>query len=79
MGTIEYVGETWIPKSRWCVHKSRGGQFYKRQDVFMNIVASFPNKKLSFKYQCDLQTEYGFINDREKLIKNHTNKKPISL
>ena len=71
MGTVEYVGETINPKNRFQSHKcsriSNGsGKFYKRSDVFMNIVCEFDNRKDAYDYQCKLQKEYGFKSDREK-------------
>jgi predicted GIY-YIG superfamily endonuclease len=77
MGTIEYVGETTMPKRRFYSHtkiapkKGLGaGKFYKRLDVFMNIVSEFDNKKDAFDYQCNLQLEYGIDTDRVVLKRN---------
>lgn len=70
MGTIEYVGETTNPKNRFQSHKFKGNKFYKRADITMNIVNEFPTKKEAWKHQCELQTEYGLISDRETIINN---------
>jgi predicted GIY-YIG superfamily endonuclease len=71
MGTIEYVGETTMPKRRLWNHTSNGngsgsGRFNNRSDIFMNIVAEFDNRKDAFNYQCKLQYEYGFETDADK-------------
>lgn len=66
LGTIEYVGETKRPKERFRCHKNNRGRFYKRCDVFMNIVCEFEKKNDAFNYQCVLQSEYGFITDSKK-------------
>ena len=75
LGSLEYVGETCNPKVRMYHHTkikpivgSGCGKFYGRSDIFMHLVKEFDNKKDSFRYQCQLQQEYGMITDREKLI-----------
>jgi predicted GIY-YIG superfamily endonuclease len=77
MGTVEYVGETTMPKRRFYSHikiapkKGIGaGKFYKRSDVFMNIVCEFDNRKDAYNYQCELQSEYGIDTDRIILKRN---------
>ena len=74
LGTIEYIGESKNPKKRFMCHKSinksgSNGKFNGRQDIFMNIVKEFNNKKDAFNYQCELQKQYGFESDAEKLSK----------
>ena len=77
MGTVEYVGETTMPKRRFYSHtkiapkKGLGaGKFYNRSDIFMNIVCEFDNRKDAFEYQCDLQYQYGLETDKVKLKRN---------
>jgi predicted GIY-YIG superfamily endonuclease len=67
MGTIEYVGETATPKRRWHDHHKPSGRFGNRSDVFMSIVCEFDNRKEAFNYQCELQEQYGFETDFNKL------------
>ena len=73
MGTVEYVGETTNPKSRWYNHTrntntSGSGKFANRCDILMNIVKEFDNKCESLNYEEELQKEYGFKTDRSKRI-----------
>ena len=65
MGTVEHVGETTMPKQRWYNHKGVNGKFYKRADVFMNIINEFDNRKDAYEHQCILQKEYNLITDKE--------------
>ena len=74
MGTVEYVGETTNPKSRFSNHKTKsnkvrggGGKFKNRADIFFNIVKEFDTKEEAYDYQCKLQKEYGFETDLEKM------------
>ena len=74
LGTIEYVGETSRPLERFQNHirhkpnPNNGiGKFYGRMDITMNIVKEFDNKTEAYRFQCQLQKEYGFITDSEKL------------
>jgi predicted GIY-YIG superfamily endonuclease len=71
MGTVEYVGETIEPNKRLYNHKCNSGKFSNRNDIFMNIVKEFDNRKEAWYYQCELQNEYGLISDRDKNIKNN--------
>ncbi len=78
LGTVEYVGETSNPEKRLKNHflKTRGngyGSFGYRQDIVFNIVAEFDNKKDAFNFQCDLQKQYGFETDLEKMQKHIKN------
>lgn len=67
MGTIEYVGETANPELRFFHHtKSRNGKFKDRQDLIMNIVAEFDNRKDAYAHQCKLQNQYGWESDLDK-------------
>ncbi len=63
-GTIEYVGETIRPKIRMYDHikrkpYGRNGKFYGRQDLIMNIVATFDNKKDARELEGKLKLDYG--------------------
>jgi len=69
MGTIEYVGETMNPKRRFCDHKCLSGKFANRNDIFMNVVCEFNNRRDAWDYQCELQSEYGFESEHEMRIK----------
>ncbi len=76
MGTVEYVGETINPKRRFYEHTKtkpspQTGKFYGRNDIFMNIVKEFDNKKEAWSYQCILQSQYGFKSERLQNIKNN--------
>ena len=68
MGTVEYVGETIVPKQRFKHH--RFNKFKKRQDLVYNIVAEFDNRQDAFEFQCKLQSEYGIETDYNKLRNN---------
>jgi predicted GIY-YIG superfamily endonuclease len=63
-GTIEYVGETTIPKIRMNKHTKTkpgfgNGKFYGRQDLVMNIVAVFDNRKDARELEGKLKLDYG--------------------
>ena len=66
MGTIEYVGESINAIERFKQHKL--GKFYKRPDVFLNIVAEFNNRKDAYEYQCELQKKYGLEKTLKELL-----------
>ena len=77
MGTVEYVGESTNPEQRFNTHTKRKsvlkkdgkpngfGKFYKRIDIFMNIVKEFDNKTDAWFFQCKLQKEWGLKSDSE--------------
>jgi predicted GIY-YIG superfamily endonuclease len=67
-GTIEYVGETYRPTYRMKQHtiykyqyanNGGNGKFYGRQDLIMNIVAVFDNRKEARELEGRLKLEYG--------------------
>jgi predicted GIY-YIG superfamily endonuclease len=63
-GTIEYVGETYRPKGRMydhtkCKPSGRNGKFYGRQDLVMNIVSVFDNRKDARELEGKLKLDYG--------------------
>ncbi len=75
MGTVEYVGESINPKRRLYQHTKEKpspvggkGRFYGRDDIFINIVKEFDNKKDAWNYQCELQNQYGLFSDRQLQI-----------
>jgi hypothetical protein len=82
LGTVEYVGESHKPKYRFRQHikkkpfgkdgkKHSGlGKFYGRQDIIMNIVKEFSDRKDAWEFQCELQKVYGLLTDRQKLSFN---------
>lgn len=68
MGTVEYVGQTYRPKTRMYGHTkvkpsinnlNREGKFYGRQDLIMNIVAEFDDKKDALELEGMLKLSYG--------------------
>lgn len=67
MGTVEYVGETKQPKRRMYDHtqikpiyKSGAfGTFYGRQDLIMNIVTSFADRKEARELEGKLKLMHG--------------------
>jgi predicted GIY-YIG superfamily endonuclease len=69
LGTIEYVGETYDIEQRFQNHISKSGKFYGRNDIIINQVAEFDNRKDAFNYQCELQKQYGFETDFEKNLR----------
>jgi hypothetical protein len=73
LGCVEWVGKTDNPKRRFRQHtcwlpsdKNRNGLFYNRQDVFMNIVKEFEDKKEALRFEFSLQEEWGFIPENLK-------------
>jgi len=63
-GTVEYVGETIDPKRRMHQHIKEKpnpgvGTFYGRQDLIMNIVAAFTDRKQAMIYEGTLKNEYN--------------------
>lgn len=78
MGTVEWVGETYRPEYRMCQHikwKSSNGKFYGRQDLIMNIVAEFNNRKEARNLEGQLKLEYGLEwTERTSLKHIHSNK-----
>ncbi len=80
LGTIEYVGETSNPKRRLYEHTKKkpltsgSGTFFGRNDIIMNIVKEFDNRKDAYDYQCKLQKEYGLISDFDVFNKNFNNR-----
>jgi len=71
LGTVEHVGETVNPKCRLKCHKCKAGKFYGRQDIQMNVVKEFDNRKEAYVYQCQLQKHYGLKTDREIMSEAH--------
>jgi predicted GIY-YIG superfamily endonuclease len=62
--TVEYVGHTYRPKHRFYQHtklksSSGHGKFYGRQDLIMNIVKTFDNKKDARLFEGELKLSYG--------------------
>jgi predicted GIY-YIG superfamily endonuclease len=65
-GTIEYVGETSLPKIRLYDHTRRKpngtstrGLFYGRQDLIMNIVQEFDDRRDARKFETELKIING--------------------
>jgi predicted GIY-YIG superfamily endonuclease len=65
-GTVEYVGETIRPERRFIEHTKYKyensnvfGKFYKRQDIFMNIVETFEDRKDARELEKILKNKYG--------------------
>ena len=74
-GTVEYVGETIRPNIRMNEHTNRkpgfgNGKFYGRQDLVMNIVAVFDDRKKALELEENLKKDYGMeITERTRGIK----------
>ena len=73
LGTVEYVGQTNNPKERFRYHtrvkpriNSRYGKFYKRLDLSMHVVASYPTRAEAKRAEEELQLFWGFPTDRSK-------------
>jgi len=80
---IEYVGESKNPQQRFDDHTKRKfrpgramGKFYGREDLTLNVVAEFNTRKEAYAYQCELQTKYFGINEREIAAANGIKGKP---
>ena len=65
-GTVEYVGETYRPNVRFNEHikhkplsSSGKGKFYSRQDIIMNLVQEFDNRKDARKFETELKIING--------------------
>lgn len=66
-GSVEYVGETTKPKYRLYQHTKtkpiegcKGfGRFYGRQDIIMNIVQEFDNRRDALKLETELKIIHG--------------------
>lgn len=83
-GTIEDVGETYRPEFRMNQHtRIKGhchGKYYGRQDLIMNIVAEFDNRKDARKLETELKLSYGLQRtERDRDIKNLNNPPKITL
>ena len=64
MGSVEYVGETLNPKNRLyqhtkCKPSPGNGKYYGRQDLIMNIVEEFANRKDALRLETELKSLYG--------------------
>jgi hypothetical protein len=73
LGTVEYVGQTKDPSYRLLQHKSKPnrnqtghGKFYKRLDISMHVIASYPTRKEARKVEEELQIFWGLPTDRSK-------------
>jgi predicted GIY-YIG superfamily endonuclease len=77
MGTVEWVGETTRYKRRMYEHTKikpkdtqRNGYFYGRQDIMMNIVHEFDNRKDALELESELKTFYGLpLSEKEGRLK----------
>jgi predicted GIY-YIG superfamily endonuclease len=72
MGGIEYVGQTVRPKERFSQHTKKKpgngcfhGRFYKRQDISMNIVATYATESEARKAEYDLQIFWGLPPEKD--------------
>jgi len=73
---ILYVGETGLPiNKRLNCHVAHtkyagSGKFAgRRNEIEMNVIKIFSTKSEAYTYQCELQKQYGFETDAEKLMK----------
>ena len=69
---VEYVGHSCRPNERLYKHLSKWGKFTNRNDISMNIVAAFETRLEAYRYQIQLQKEYGFETDND-LHRNDAN------
>lgn len=67
---VLYIGETSDIQHRFKMHTNNQGLFYKRLDISLVVAKKFKTKKEAFNYQLQLQNEYGFQTDLDKLIEN---------
>ncbi len=84
LGTVEWVGKTDNPTRRFIQHtkwiplsKNRNGRFYKRQDVFMNVVKEFEIKKEALRYEYFLQEFWGFVPENLKTPRGESHGRSI--
>lgn len=68
---IEYIGCTSNPKSRWYNHTywfqgSGIGKFHGRDDVRMEIIREFDNRRDGWDYEAELKLQHGFELTEEK-------------
>lgn len=84
MGTVEYVGKTINPKNRFYQHTKAKpnqnlsrGRFYKRQDIFLNVVNSFYNRTEAWKAEGELKKLHNILwTEFEVCSKNGTEQGP---
>ena len=82
---VEYIGESFNPQRRFREHKhnrtipkSGMGKFVGRNDLRLEVLAEFDKPKDSFNYQCQLQTKYFGINERDVAKENGMKGKPFA-
>ena len=67
LGTIEWVGVSYRPEYRFGQHtRTPSGRFYSRQDLIINIVAEFNDRKNALELEEQLQIKYKLQTDRSK-------------
>jgi hypothetical protein len=72
-GKILHVGETVNPTQRMYSHRGiKKSKFYGLK-FSMEIIKQFPNKKMAYEYQCQLQEQYGLITDRQRMARTGEN------
>ena len=70
---VVYIGETIHPDVRVYEHtQKRSGKFYKK-DITFEVIAVFETKRQAYKYQIELQEQYGLVTDNEKTGFNSKN------
>ena len=69
-GIYEHIGETNNPELRFKNHKSINGKFNNRQDIEIDILDFFYDRKLAYQKQIYLQKEYGLLTDTEIHLTN---------
>jgi predicted GIY-YIG superfamily endonuclease len=79
VGTVEHVGESINPIIRFYDHTKRKpiaghGYFYNRQDIQMNIVKEFDNRREALDCQYELQEHYGLKTDKDKISESNKGK-----
>ena len=85
MGTVEYVGQTKYPNKRFREHifsspKNIGkGKFYKRQDIFLNIVCECETENIARQIEFEMQNYWNLVTDKSKCGPRGENQKNSKL
>jgi predicted GIY-YIG superfamily endonuclease len=85
LGTVEYVGMSSNPKKRLWQHKAKKGNstgvgyFQGRQDLLMNIIKTFNNKREALDFEHEMQIFWGLETSKEKISKAAKSASPESI
>jgi predicted GIY-YIG superfamily endonuclease len=67
---VLYVGESAKPGQRIYFHRGNRKSKVYGQKFEMVIVGEFQTEKEAYNYQCELQTKYGLVTDRQKMARS---------